>query len=147
MQELIELAETIAVNVHEDQTDLQRQPYIDHVRRVADAQETDKARVLAWLHDVVEDGGISVKTLREAGIPFGIALKAETLARKKRERYADYIERLIKTGSTSILLVKIADMKDNMRAGCPEGLLNERYKKQLPRLEAALELQKAADAK
>lgn len=140
MRELVEVAKTIAENVHEEQTDLQGQPYIDHVRRVAESQPTEIGQILGWLHDAIEDGGLTVKTLTDAGVPLPIALRVQLLSRRHKEPYANYIGRLIASGSKKALRVKIADMRDNMRDGCPKGLLEDRYKRQLPRLEAALSL-------
>ncbi len=54
---------------HVDQTDRAGQPYILHPLRVMMAVDTDEARRVAVLHDVVEDCGVSLDDLRALGYP------------------------------------------------------------------------------
>ena len=55
MQSMLNDAIVIAIKAHADQTDKAGQPYILHPLRVMLAQRTDEARIVAVLHDVVED--------------------------------------------------------------------------------------------
>lgn len=54
--EVVARARRIAQRAHADQVDQAGNPYIDHVRRVAEAVADDPvACALGWLHDVKED--------------------------------------------------------------------------------------------
>ncbi len=67
---IIEIAENIARKVHQGQ--FRRDgitPYIVHPERVARRlSEDSEAQAVAWLHDVLEDTGVSEKFLIDAGI-------------------------------------------------------------------------------
>jgi len=81
------------------------------------------ARTAGYLHDVVEDGGVTVADIRER---FGddVARVVNAVTRRKGEVYADFIER---AGRDRLgRAVKLADLQDNLR-DLPEGTLRERY--------------------
>ena len=63
----LERAIALAARAHEGQTDKAGAPYILHPLRVLLAQTTDPARMVAALHDVVEDCGITLDDLRAEG--------------------------------------------------------------------------------
>ena len=52
---MLGLAIKIAVNVHEGQTDKGGNPYILHPLRVMMSVESESEKIVAILHDVVED--------------------------------------------------------------------------------------------
>ena len=52
---------------HVNQTDRAGQPYILHPLRVMAAMDTDEAKRVAILHDVVEDCGVTLDDLRALG--------------------------------------------------------------------------------
>lgn len=101
-----------AMFAHYDQVDKSGKPYMEHVLRVAFAQADEEARVVAFLHDVVEDSKVSFEDLRKE-FPEKIVEQVEALTRRKGERYASYIRRVAHYGIAS--RVKIADLKDNLR--------------------------------
>lgn len=113
----------VAIRVHAGQRDKQGEPYLLHVLRVVEAV-SDKAKVVAALHDCVEDGGDEGKRL-----VLGLDLTGcegrvlALLSRNPREHYADYIARMATENATTwtdqnaILLareVKLADLRDNL---------------------------------
>ena len=53
-------AKALAEKQHLGQTDKAGSPYITHPARVAERLETDEEKVVAWLHDTVEDTGLSL---------------------------------------------------------------------------------------
>jgi (p)ppGpp synthase/HD superfamily hydrolase len=63
-------AKAIATIAHRYQTDKNGVAYIDHPRRVAErlAPHDPQHVAAAWLHDVIEDSGISASDLIAAGI-------------------------------------------------------------------------------
>ena len=55
MSELLELAIAIAKEAHEGQTDKANRPYFLHPQAVASFVETEQEKIVAYLHDVMED--------------------------------------------------------------------------------------------
>lgn len=112
MNELLERAIKLAQKYHEGQFDKGGQPYIDHPLRVMNGVESIDEKVVAVLHDVLEDCDVSKEKLIEEGIPYYLVEKLEILCKGKNENYFDYIER-IKVDPLAIK-VKLSDLKDNM---------------------------------
>lgn len=117
---LLALAEAIAVVAHEGawrKGDV-GEPYINHVRRVAERQTTWRRKVLGFLHDGPEDNKqLTFEILSGVGYPFDILVDLRALTRhiaEDDETYAEYIERLIREGSDDVLFVKLADLCDNL---------------------------------
>ena len=105
------LALHLASEWHDGQTDLNDNPYILHPLTLA-MQFKDKEDLfcVAMLHDVVEDCGISLKTICDN---FGdkIAEGVDVLTHKKGDRYVDYIANI---KFTPWEVIKLADLKHNM---------------------------------
>jgi len=116
---------------HDKQVDKSGQPYIGHVLRVAFAQDSDEARVVALLHDVVEDSDVSLDDLR-GDFPEAIVVQVDAMSRREGERYVSYIRRVANYGIAS--RVKIADLRDNLdpsrRMGVSDSLV-KRYEQAL----------------
>src|SRR5439155_583269 len=64
----IEDAIILATDLHRGQRDKAGEPYILHPLRVALRLHTDRERLAAVLHDVVEDTGVTLDDLRERGL-------------------------------------------------------------------------------
>jgi (p)ppGpp synthase/HD superfamily hydrolase len=119
-------AKPIAILAHDGQVDKGKAPYIGHPHRVADKisalarfsnlneTQLEAAREAAWLHDVIEDAGVTQKELREAGISELAIEVIELLTRDKHnpERRGDTYYRNIKAHPVA-RVVKIADIADN----------------------------------
>ena len=109
-------AEDIARSAHRDQTEkIGGAPYITHVERVVAAVDGDDAKMVAWLHDVLEDSPLTAADLRAAGLPDPV-VDAVVMLTRKDESYADYIAGLRARGSPLALTVKLADLRDHLRA-------------------------------
>jgi hypothetical protein len=112
----IEKALQIAAKAHEGQKDKDGQPYILHPLRLMMAVEGEEARIVAVLHDVVEDTAVTLDDLRAAGFGEGIiAAVACVTHRKGDESYADYVVRC--KGNDIARRVKLADLDNNARLG------------------------------
>lgn len=100
----------LATEAHEGQVDKANTPYIGHPRRVAGRVDTDEEKVVAWLHDVVEDTDISMDTIRTE---FGneTASAVEAITHRKGESWSDYLSRA--RANEISRAVKIADLIDN----------------------------------
>lgn len=109
-EQLEAAAEVYATRMHEDQLDKAGQPYIDHLRRVAERMPTSDLRIVAWLHDILEDTYTSLAQIKDAfGPEIGAAVDAIT--RRPVEHYSDYIRRVGENPMARA--VKIADLIDN----------------------------------
>ena len=102
----------LAALAHKGQYDLAGAPYICHPMRVALAQTDDRARIVAILHDVVEDTFITYEDLTKAGFDEEIIAAVEALTKRPGEKRIDAAVRA-KTNSLA-LQVKLADVADNM---------------------------------
>ena len=110
----LEKALAIALKAHKGQIDKSGQPYILHPIRVMMQLEEAKAKVVALLHDVVEDSDITLNDLREEGFDSEIIETVACLTKDAHEDYTDYILRI--KHNRLARLVKLADLQDNLNA-------------------------------
>lgn len=107
----LEAAIRIALTAHAGQLDKGGQPYILHPLRVMLSCKTDRERIVAVLHDALEDSAVSHLQLWEA---FGleVADAVHALTRQDGEAYSEFIERVALNPLAR--KVKLADLADNM---------------------------------
>ena len=109
----LEKAISIASLAHEGQLDKGGEPYILHPLRVMMKLKDYDLRIIAVLHDVIEDCGLTLDDLVSIyGVPFELARIVDILSRKDNESYDEYIERISK--NYKAIKVKLADLEDNM---------------------------------
>lgn len=99
----------IAEKAHAGQLDKGNSPYINHPLAVASMVEGDTEKVVALLHDVIEDGGIPLDGLCQFGPDVVSAVDA--ISRRKDEARADYLSRV--AADPLAKAVKIADLRHN----------------------------------
>ena len=101
----------VATEVHEGQTDKGGAPYILHPIRVMMQMDTDQERIVALLHDTVEDSDWF--DLAEVEVYFGtrVAAAIDALTKRDGESYNDYLARV--KADELATKVKLADLKDN----------------------------------
>ena len=107
----IALAHALAEYAHLGQTDKAGNPYITHPVAVAAGVEGEDAKIVALLHDTVEDTFVTIRTLREL---FGdtVADAVDCLTRRENEDYFAYVRR---AGANPIArTVKLSDLAHNM---------------------------------
>ncbi|MBI3679974.1 MAG: HD domain-containing protein [Acidobacteria bacterium] len=102
----------LAARMHKGQTDKAGQPYILHLIRVMLRMEDDDSRIVAVLHDLVEDTSVTLDDLRAAGYSERVLAAVDALTRRTGEEYAAFIERV--AHDPVARLVKLADLTDNM---------------------------------
>ena len=112
MDKLLKRAIAIATKYHRGQVDKGGYPYIDHPLRVMEEVKTIEEKILAVLHDVLEDCNVSRSVLIQEGIPEYLVIQLEILCKANDEDYFDYINRVKIDQLTTN--VKLADLKDNM---------------------------------
>jgi (p)ppGpp synthase/HD superfamily hydrolase len=109
----IEKALQIAARAHEGQQDKDGQPYILHPLRVMGAVEGGPAKIVAVLHDVIEDTAIIIEDLRREGFDEEILAAVACLTHHEGEPYAEYVVRCKQNEIAR--RVKLADLEDNSR--------------------------------
>ena len=108
----LEQAISIASLAHEGQLDKGGEPYILHPLRVMMNIKDEKQRIVAVLHDVIEDTNVTDKDLILQGLDYELVNVILTLTRNKSESYDEYIDRISK--DEFAIQVKLADLEDNM---------------------------------
>ncbi len=109
----IEKAIQIAARAHEGQVDKQGLPYILHPLRVMDGVEGLDAKIVAVLHDVVEDTEVTIDDLEREGFSAEILAAVRCVTHADGETYADYV---VRCGANPIgRRVKLSDLADNTR--------------------------------
>ncbi len=103
---------SIATSAHKNQVDKGGKSYIEHPMRVMKQMTSDAARIVAVLHDVIEDSDYSFDDLVAAGFSEEIVSAIIVLTKKKEVSYKNYL-RAIKTNPIAVA-VKLADLRDNM---------------------------------
>ncbi len=111
---LIYKALEIVTILFKDDKDKGGFPYIIHLMSVYSSVYTEEQKVIALLHDTIEDKKVSEKDLIEIGFPKKIVDDVLMLSRIKPLEYVDYIDRIVKKGSRDAIMVKLADLKNNM---------------------------------
>jgi (p)ppGpp synthase/HD superfamily hydrolase len=135
MTPYVRLAEAFARVVHRHHREnFTGDPYVLHLARVAALVEHDTAKVLAWLHDTIEDTETTAADLRAAGFPDDIVADVVALSHED-EPYPVYIDAIRARGSVHAIAVKAADLRDHLR---PSPYLPERMRRKYERALARL---------
>lgn len=120
----LDMAILTAVEAHHGQVDKSGVAYILHPLRVMFEMDTDEEMMVAVMHDVVEDTDYSPEGLRNRGFSERVIQAIMALTRMEGESYSEFIARVCRDPLAR--KVKLADVEDNMRPGCPDKLY-ERY--------------------
>lgn len=112
----LEQAIAIAARVHEGQVDKAGQPYILHPLRVMFRLKTEEERIVAVLHDVVEDSDVTFAQLKEEGFSARVLEALEGVTKRPEEEGDAGYEAFVRRAGANPLArrVKIADLLDNM---------------------------------
>lgn len=110
--ELQEKAMQIAIKVHRGQLDKGGNDYINHPIRVSENCCSDEEKIVALLHDTIEDGNIASEYLLLVGFSQEVVDAVLSVSRKRGEDYFEFIQRC--KANPIGRRVKIADLKDNM---------------------------------
>jgi (p)ppGpp synthase/HD superfamily hydrolase len=101
----------LAKQHHEGQTDKAGKPYINHPLRVMNQMKSEDEKIVAVLHDIVEDTNISLNDLRNEGFSEEVVSAVECLTKQDGENYDSYIERI--SFNPLAVKIKLADLEDN----------------------------------
>jgi len=112
MEKLLEKAIEIATEAHRGQTDRAGQPYILHPAAVAANVETTEQKIVAYLHDVIEDTDITAEYLLDAGFPDFIVDAVTAITKADGMPYDEYLNQV--KANDIARTVKIADLGHNL---------------------------------
>ena len=104
----------IVTTLFENDVDKGDMPYLLHIGYVYKHVSTFDEKIVALLHDVIEDKEVSREDLIEVGFPKDIVDDVDILTRRKKVEYNDYIDNLVKKGSVRALHVILAVLENNM---------------------------------
>jgi DNA-binding protein Fis len=109
----VQAAAMLAINCHAMEKRRSGERYLDHIMAVAaDPDLTPKQRVVAIMHDVIENSNYTVQDLEEMGFPKSLIVSLEHITKRPNERvYLKFIERL--SHDPDALAVKMADIRHN----------------------------------
>lgn len=125
-EEALIVARHVATEAHAGQFDKMGKPYFTHCERVANAVDGIDAKVVAYLHDVLEKGpGWSAGRLRECGFDAQIVSAVVALTKRLAEAEAAFVRRA--ASNALALPVKHADLLDNLKQALVAGVETEKY--------------------
>jgi len=108
----LERAIEIAARAHAGQVDKAGAPYVLHPIRVMLRVRSPIERMVAVLHDVVEDTDVTIAELEREGFPEEVIAAVEALTRRSSETYEEFVARAAQHPIAK--RVKCADLDDNL---------------------------------
>lgn len=130
--DMIQQALCYAIRAHKGQIDKGGNDYINHPVYLALQMNEPVEKVVALLHDVMEDSNVlTYDDVYHLFNPF-IADTLKLLTHIKGIKYFDYIQEIKNSNNEVAIKVKLADLKHNSdisRISCPTSKDNERIEK------------------
>lgn len=108
----LERAIAIAAAAHAGQVDKGGEPYILHPLRVMLRMQSGPERIVAVLHDVVEDSDVTLEILGAEGFSPEVLAAVDALTKRRGESRLDAARRA--KNDRIALAVKLADNAENM---------------------------------
>ena len=116
----LERAIVVAAKAHEGQYDKGGAAYILHPLRVMMRVSTPEQRIVAVLHDVIEDTPLTLSDLAREGFALKILAALLALSRRDGEAYQDFVVRLgVDPLARTVKLADLADNSDLSRIAMP----------------------------
>lgn len=116
----------ISFIAHLGQKDKANKPYILHPLTVAYHSKGYKAKVVALLHDVVEDSYWSLKDLQKY-FDNDIVIAVDCITKNKKYSYDEYLERV--KGNNFARIVKLSDLMHNSNLSRLKNITKEDIKR------------------
>ena len=137
----LERAIEIAQEAHKGVKDKGGHDYIHHPIRVMHAMSNDQEKIVAILHDVVEDSDWTFERLKEEGFEDSVIESLRCVTKYSEEE--DYQEFIRRAATNKIATkVKMADIEDNLDLS-RLGTLNEKDLTRIEKYKKALKYLKA----
>ena len=110
--EQFQIALELVVEKHKNQTDKAGNPYILHPLHVMENVNSKEGKIVAILHDIIEDTDITEDYLLKIGLSKRIVDAVVALTRSEDMDYQEYIKNL--SSNPLAKEVKLADLEHNM---------------------------------
>lgn len=138
----VERAIAIASAAHRGQKDKVGKPVILHPLQVGLVGVTDDERIVGFLHDVAEDTDVTLEDIRAQGFGGDVMDALELLTKPRGMDYDEYISRLVRSGNSLALKVKLNDLENNIKRGLDAGFIDtvEKHMKARLRIKKILEI-------
>ena len=110
--EQFQIALELAVEKHKNQSDKAGNPYILHPLHVMENVNSKEGKIVAILHDIIEDTDVTEDYLLKIGLSKRIVDAVVALTRSEDIDYQEYIKNL--SSNPLAKEVKLADLEHNM---------------------------------
>ncbi len=108
----------LCLNAHLHQLDKLGNPYWFHpiwvFRKIRKYNVSKNAKIIALLHDIIEDTDYTYEDLRRKNFDEYVIKGLKLLTKKPGQGYLNYIQNIIDSGEKEIILVKYLDMMHNI---------------------------------
>lgn len=111
-KKLLYKAVALAKEHHAGQVDKAGNPYVDHPLRLMARMDTEDEKMVAVMHDLIEDTEITIEFLRSEGFSEKVLHSLDCVTIRDGEDYDSFIERI--ANDPIAINVKLADLEDNM---------------------------------
>lgn len=111
---LLDKAAMICVTKHAGQRDKMGCAYFQHPMRVAMHCTTDAEKIVALLHNTIEDTDVTPDYLLAEGFPREIVDAVLSVTKREGESYEDFVRRASQNHIGRV--VKLRDLEDNLNA-------------------------------
>lgn len=108
----MERAIEIAVSAHLGQRDKSGAPFILHPLRMMNTVRSPEEKMVAILHDVVEDSDWTLARLRKEGFPREVLVAVDHLTRRENETNEAFVSRAVRNPLAKT--IKLRDLEDNL---------------------------------
>ena len=109
---LLDKAAKIYVLKHAGQRDKTGAAYFQHPMRVAMKCSSDEEKIVALLHDTIEDADVTAEYLLNEGFPQNIVDGILSVTKREGESYEDFVARAKENPLGRV--VKLHDLEDNL---------------------------------
>ena len=113
IEDLTKKATMLANMFFKDKKDKGGFPYLGHLQYVSNSFDDEDRKVVALLHDIIEDTVVSKTILLELGFPNHIVDSIDILTRKD-DNYESSIEDIANSNDLVAIDVKLKDLEHNM---------------------------------
>ena len=131
MKQDLENAAKFCLFWHSGQEDKNGDPYFLHPFAVMNMCETYEQKMVALLHDILEDTECSIEDIANT-FPESVYIAVMTITRGEGEKYFSYIKRVAQNPLAKY--VKIRDLQHNLSRGKIGDSLRKRYETALKML-------------
>lgn len=122
----IDKAKEIAERIHKNDKRWNGSPYIKHPEAVANIVKLDNGKIVAWIHDCIEDHpeSLSLIDLQKEGFSDEILHAISAITKGNEENYLQYILRV--SNNKLAIIVKMADIVHNCQ-DIKAGSMKDKY--------------------